>query len=69
MHGINDIEYVFGRAVAEQLEGDEEQHSKYRQMVVDYLQVLILGQLTLTSRLGIMIYMYVHSPFYYYFVW
>lgn len=28
----------FFRAVAEQLEGNEEQHSKYRQMVVDYLQ-------------------------------
>lgn len=27
------------RAVAEQLEGDEEQHAKYRQLVVDYLQV------------------------------
>lgn len=28
----------FFRAVAEQLEGDEEQHSKYRKMVVDYLE-------------------------------
>ncbi|XP_024402364.1 OVARIAN TUMOR DOMAIN-containing deubiquitinating enzyme 7 isoform X1 [Physcomitrium patens] len=28
----------FFRAVAEQLEGDEEQHARYRQMVVNYLQ-------------------------------
>ncbi|KAG0569919.1 hypothetical protein KC19_6G125000 [Ceratodon purpureus] len=28
----------FFRAVSEQLEGDEEEHSKYRKMVVDYLQ-------------------------------
>ncbi|KAG0586590.1 hypothetical protein KC19_2G102200 [Ceratodon purpureus] len=28
----------FFRAVADQLEGNEEQHTKYRQMVVDYLQ-------------------------------
>lgn len=57
VHGINDTEYVLGRAVAEQLEGNEEQHSKYRQMVVDYLQVsMILNQPTVTSRLEKFIY-------------
>jgi hypothetical protein len=57
VHGINDTEYVLGRAVAEQLEGNEEQHLKYRQMVVDYLQVsMILNQPTVTSRLEKFIY-------------
>ena len=33
------------RAVADQLEGDEEQHAKYRQLVVDYLEVRISSHL------------------------
>lgn len=28
------------RAVADQLEGNEEEHSKYRKMVVDYIEVI-----------------------------
>jgi hypothetical protein len=39
----------FGRAVAEQLEGDEEEHAKYRKMVVDYLQVKILNPTSWSS--------------------
>ena len=37
------------RAVADQLEGDEEQHAKYRQLVVEYLEVENSSHLFLIS--------------------
>jgi len=36
------ISSVFLTTVADQLDGDEDQHSKYRQMVLDYIEVLYL---------------------------